>query len=94
MKKTAQKSIKEKRAAKKAKKSPRPPCEPSSACSKDLLRAWDGEEVVVRFDEPSATWMFVCVHSTVLGPAAGGTRMKTYAEPATGFATGSGCPRR
>src|SRR4029453_8703386 len=25
--------------------------------------------------------MFVCVHSTVLGPAAGGTRMKTYAEP-------------
>ena len=47
----------------------------------DLLPAWDGEEVVVRFDEPSAAWMFVCVHSTVLGPAAGGTRMKTYAEP-------------
>jgi leucine dehydrogenase len=47
----------------------------------DLLRAWGGEEVVVRFDAPSGTWMFVCVHSTVLGPAAGGTRMKTYAEP-------------
>ena len=47
----------------------------------DLLPAWGGEEVVVRFDEPSATWMFVCVHSTALGPAAGGTRMKVYAEP-------------
>ena len=46
----------------------------------DLLRAWDGEQVVVRFDEPSSTWMFVCVHSTALGPAAGGTRMKVYAE--------------
>ena len=38
----------------------------------EILRAWDGEEVVVRFDDASATWMFVCVHSTVLGPAAGG----------------------
>jgi len=47
----------------------------------DLLPAWGGEEVVVRFDEPSATWMFVCVHSTVLGPGAGGTRMKAYAQP-------------
>src|SRR4026208_724839 len=29
--------------------------------------------------------MFVGVHSTVLGPGAGGTRMKTYAEPADGL---------
>jgi leucine dehydrogenase len=48
----------------------------------DLLRAWDGEEVVVRFDEPAGAWMFVGVHSTVLGPAMGGTRMKPYAAPA------------
>jgi leucine dehydrogenase len=47
----------------------------------DLLRVWDGEEVAVRFDAPTGTWMFVCVHSTVLGPAAGGTRMKVYPEP-------------
>ncbi len=47
----------------------------------DLLRGWDGEEVAVRFDAASDTWMFVCVHSTALGPAAGGTRMKTYASP-------------
>ena len=51
----------------------------------DLLPAWGGEEVVVRFDEPSATWMFIGVHSTVLGPGAGGTRMKTYAQPADGL---------
>ncbi|HEX5902798.1 MAG TPA: Glu/Leu/Phe/Val dehydrogenase dimerization domain-containing protein [Actinomycetota bacterium] len=47
----------------------------------DLLRAWDGEEVAVRFDAPTGTWMFVCVHSTVLGPAAGGTRLKVYEAP-------------
>ena len=51
----------------------------------DLLRAWDGEEAVVRFDAPSGAWMFVGVHSTVLGPAAGGTRMKTYLAPADAF---------
>jgi leucine dehydrogenase len=47
----------------------------------DLLRAWDGEEAAVRFDAPTNTWMLVCVHSTRLGPAAGGTRMKSYAVP-------------
>jgi leucine dehydrogenase len=47
----------------------------------DLIRGWDGEEVVVGFDEASGTWMFVCIHSTRLGPAGGGTRMKSYAEP-------------
>jgi leucine dehydrogenase len=47
----------------------------------DLLRVWDGEEVAVRFDAPTDSWMFVCVHSTVLGPAAGGTRMKVYPQP-------------
>ena len=47
----------------------------------ELLRTWDGEEVAVRFDQPSGTWMLVCVHSTVLGPGAGGTRMKVYPEP-------------
>ena len=44
----------------------------------ELLRAWDGEEVAVRYDAPTHTWMLVCVHSTVLGPGAGGTRMKVY----------------
>jgi leucine dehydrogenase len=44
----------------------------------DLIRSWDGEQVVVRFDRPSGTWMFVCIHSTLRGAAGGGTRMKTY----------------
>lgn len=48
----------------------------------EVIEAWDGEQVVVRFDAPSAGWMFVCIHSRRLGPAAGGTRMKSYATPA------------
>lgn len=44
----------------------------------ELLRAWEGEELVSRFDARTGTWMLVGVHSTVLGPAMGGTRMKRY----------------
>lgn len=53
-----------------------------------LLQAWDGEEVLVRFDAPSGAWMFACIHSTRLGPAAGGTRMKVYASPAAALEDG------
>ena len=56
------------------------------AVFEDLLREWDGEEAVVRFDRESGAWMFVCIHSTVLGPAGGGTRMRVYAEPSDGLA--------
>jgi leucine dehydrogenase len=48
----------------------------------DRIEAWNGEEVVTRFDEDSGAWMFIGVHSTVRGPAMGGTRMKSYASPA------------
>ena len=44
----------------------------------DLLAAWDGESVSVHRDRETGTWMFICVHSTRLGSAAGGTRMKHY----------------
>ena len=54
----------------------------------ELLEGWDGEEVAVRFDRDLATWMFVCVHSTRLGPASGGTRLKSYAEPGAGLRDG------
>jgi leucine dehydrogenase len=46
-----------------------------------LIESWDGEEVLVRFDTLTGTWMFVCIHSRLLGPAAGGTRMKAYETP-------------
>ena len=45
-----------------------------------LLREWDGETVVVRYDRPTGSWIFIAVHSTRLGPAAGGTRMKSYPD--------------
>lgn len=54
----------------------------------DLLRSWDGEEVVTRYEEPLDTWIFICVHSTRLGPAGGGTRMLSYATPADAVADG------
>src|SRR6266536_108306 len=54
----------------------------------ELIRSWDGEEVVVRFDQPTGTWIFVCIHSTQRGPAGGGTRMKRYAAPADALADG------
>ena len=47
----------------------------------ELVRGWHGEEVVVRFDDATRTWMFVAVHSTLLGPAMGGSRMRSYASP-------------
>jgi glutamate dehydrogenase/leucine dehydrogenase len=52
----------------------------------DLLRSWDGEEAVIRYDAASGAWIFVCVHSTALGPAGGGTRMRVYDEPGDGLA--------
>jgi len=54
----------------------------------ELLRRWDGEHAVVSYDAPSGTWMLVCIHSTKLGPAMGGTRMQVYAEPAEALEDG------
>jgi leucine dehydrogenase len=52
----------------------------------ELLQDWDGEETVIRYDRDSGAWMFVCIHSTVLGPAGGGTRLRMYARPGDGLA--------
>jgi leucine dehydrogenase len=54
----------------------------------ELLRDWDGEEVAIRFDAPSQAWMFVCVHSTALGPGMGGVRLQRYRTPHDGLADG------
>jgi leucine dehydrogenase len=51
-----------------------------------LLAGWEGEHAVVRHDPESGAWMFVCVHSTLRGPAAGGTRMRVYPAPPDGLA--------
>lgn len=51
-----------------------------------LLENWDGEAAVIRRDSESDAWMLVCLHSTRLGPAGGGTRMKVYPTPAEALA--------
>jgi leucine dehydrogenase len=43
-----------------------------------LLGTWDGEELIIRRDQPTGATIIIAVHSTRLGPACGGTRMKTY----------------
>ncbi|MBW8011308.1 MAG: hypothetical protein FVQ83_08715 [Chloroflexi bacterium] len=45
-----------------------------------LLKSWDGENVIIRYDQTSGAWIFIAIHSTRLGPAAGGTRMKSYPD--------------
>ena len=54
----------------------------------ELLESWDGESVSIHRDRETGTWMFICVHSTALGSAAGGTRMKHYDRPADALADG------
>jgi leucine dehydrogenase len=47
----------------------------------ELLGDWDGELLAARHDAATDAWLLICVHSTVLGPAMGGTRMKVYPSP-------------
>jgi leucine dehydrogenase len=51
-----------------------------------LLAGWDGETAVIHRDRETGGWMFVCIHSTRLGPAGGGTRLRVYDTPAAGLA--------
>lgn len=52
----------------------------------ELLAKWDGEAVVTRYDARHDTYLFIGVHSTALGGAAGGTRMRIYERPADALA--------
>ncbi len=45
-----------------------------------LIRSWGGEEVIIRHDQTTGAWILIAIHSTRLGPAAGGTRMKSYPD--------------
>ncbi len=46
-----------------------------------LIKAWDGETVISRYDRSTETWIFIAIHSTRFGPAVGGARMKSYPDP-------------
>ncbi len=43
-----------------------------------LLANWDGESVVIHKDKPTGAAIIIAMHSSRLGPATGGTRMKSY----------------
>ena len=51
----------------------------------DLMEAWDGIGVVVRYDRPTGTWIFIALHNDTLGPPTGGCRMKVYPRPEDGL---------
>ncbi len=41
--------------------------------------------MVVSFDQPTQTWMFIALHDMTLGPAMGGCRMMVYETPEEGL---------
>lgn len=51
----------------------------------DLIRSWEGIGVITRYDSPTDTWIFICLHDDSLGACTGGTRMKVYPSPAEGL---------
>lgn len=44
--------------------------------------SWDGEELQSGPDDETGAFIAIAIHSTRLGPAVGGTRMKPYSSPA------------
>ncbi len=51
----------------------------------DLIKAWPGEEVVVRYDRDADAWMFIAIHATHGTRSVGGCRMKVYPSPDEGL---------
>lgn len=49
------------------------------------IERWDGDSVVVSFDRPTGTWIFIALHDMRLGFAVGGTRVNTYSSPVDGL---------
>jgi len=49
------------------------------------IQAWSGESVTVSYDKPTGSWIFIAMHDTRLGPASGGTRLKSYERPVDGL---------
>jgi glutamate dehydrogenase/leucine dehydrogenase len=46
-----------------------------------LIREWDGETVIARYDHPTGAWIFIAIHTVREGLSGGGTRMKPYTNP-------------
>ncbi len=59
---------------------------PSDLDVDSLLNGWDGEALLLRYDRPTGARILVAIHSSRLGPASGGTRMKPYADLALALA--------
>lgn len=53
-----------------------------------LVDSWDGELIAIHRDRAGDATMIACVHSTRLGPAAGGARMKAYPSLADALCDG------
>ena len=51
----------------------------------DLIKAWPGEEVVVRYDREADAWMFIAIHATHGTRSVGGCRLKVYGSPEEGL---------
>lgn len=51
----------------------------------ELIQAWPGEEVVVRYDRDTGAWMFIALHSVRGKRSVGGVRLKTYGRPEEGL---------
>ncbi len=51
----------------------------------DLIKAWPGQEVVVRYDREADAWMFIAIHATHGTRSVGGCRMKVYGSPEEGL---------
>lgn len=58
---------------------------------KALVEQWEGVGVVMRYDQPTGTWIFIALHDDRRGRTgagarmAGGTRMKVYSSAAAGL---------
>ena len=47
----------------------------------ELIKNWSGESILIHKDEPTGAVIYIAIHSTKLGFAVGGSRMKSYNSP-------------
>jgi len=44
----------------------------------ELIKNWSGESILIHKDQPTGAVIYIAIHSTKLGPAVGGSRMRPY----------------